>query len=135
MTSPADPLPIEDAPAPDPAASDEAAWAEVLAGWQEEERHRAYLARFSDLEGLAVAGRHYREVLAARPGDAIATRWRDEVVKRAMVQGLVAMPRAPRAPSAPRALVRAVVFVVALVLGAAAWWVASELGGAMGARP
>ena len=69
---------------------DAEAWAEVLAGWEDEARHRAYLARFDDLDGLAMAGGRYRGVLAARPGDPLAARFRDEVLRRAMAQGLAA---------------------------------------------
>ncbi len=72
---------------------DAEAWAEVLAGWEDEARHRAYLDRFGNLDGLAMAGGRYRAVLAARPGDPIAARFRDEVVGRAMAQGLAALPR------------------------------------------
>lgn len=92
--------------APDPAfatelAAEDAAWAEVLAGWDDEARHRAYLARFDDLDGLAAAGGRYRAVLAKRPGDAVAARFRDEVVRRAMAQGLASLPRSDA--SSPRA--------------------------------
>lgn len=73
--------------------SEAEAWAEVLAGWDDDERHRAYLARFADLEGLARAGARYREVLAARPADPVALRWREEVIRRATVAGLAAIPR------------------------------------------
>ncbi len=69
------------------------AWEEVVQGWDDEARHRAYLERQGGLEGLAVAGRRYREALDARPGDPIALRWRDEVVKRATVAGLALLPR------------------------------------------
>ena len=55
--------------------------------------HRAYLRRFTDLEGFAVAGGRYRAVLAERPGDAVALRMRDELVKRATVYGLATLPR------------------------------------------
>ncbi len=88
-------------PEPDAAAADAVAWAEVLAGWHDEARHRADLARFEELEGLATAGRRYRDALAARPGDAIAARFRDEVLKRAVAHGLAALPR--EAPGHPRA--------------------------------
>ncbi|HET8733856.1 MAG TPA: hypothetical protein VFM45_08795 [Anaeromyxobacteraceae bacterium] len=75
------------------------AWARVEAAWGDEAVHRAYLARFADLEGLAVAGGRYRAALDARPGDPLAARFREEVVKRATVQGLASLPRAaPRAP-------------------------------------
>lgn len=127
---------VEGAPARDVGLSaEEAAWAEVLRAWDDEARHRTYLARFPDLEGLAVAGWRYREILAARPSDATAVRWRDEVVKRAMVQGLVSLPRTAAPPRAPRTLVRAVVLAFALALGAAAWWVVRALGDLLGARP
>jgi hypothetical protein len=78
-----------DATAPEEAG----AWAEVLAGWGDEARHRAYLERFRDLEGLAVAGRRYREALLARPGDAVAARQRDEVLRRALALGFASLPR------------------------------------------
>ncbi len=113
---------------------EEAAWAELLRAWDDEACHRAYLARFSDLEGLAVAGRRYREVLAARPGDPVAARFRDEVVKRAMVQGLVSLPRTPPRARLPRPLVKALVYTAAAGLGAAAWYVISRLGSS-GAAP
>lgn len=103
------------------------AWAEVLAAWDDEERHRAYLARFTDLDGLAVAGRRYREALLARPGDAIAARFRDEVVRRAVAQGLATLPRGvpavARARSAARlaAVALAAALAVAALLAAGAW--------------
>ena len=83
-----------------PTSADQA-WAEVLARWDDEEAHRAFLERFADLDGLAEAGRRYREVLASRPGDAVATRWRDEILRRATAQGLAQLPRlGPPRPSA-----------------------------------
>jgi hypothetical protein len=117
------------------ASAEEAAWAEVLLAWDDEARHRAYLDRFRDLEGLAVAGRRYREVLTARPGDTIATRFRDEVVKRAMVRGLVSLPRPAPAAEKPRTIFRAVLVAVAVGLGAATWWMISRLGSLSGASP
>lgn len=111
-TSPSTPTrastPTPSAPTPTPASTptatpapgpgDDEDWAAVLAHWDDEEAHRAFLARFADLDGLAGAGRRYREALAQRPGDPVALRWRDEIVKRAMAQGLMRSPR----PSPPR---------------------------------
>jgi hypothetical protein len=123
-------------PPPEPNLPDEAAaWAEVLAAWQDEERHRAYLARFPDLEGLAAAGQRYREALAARPDDPVAARFRDEVVKRATALGLAAMPRIGPPREAPRGLVRALVFLAAVVLGAALVYVITRIGLFAGAAP
>lgn len=81
------------------------AWQAVLAAWEDESCHRAYLALFTDLDGLAAAGRRYRAVLSDRPDDAVALRWRDEVVKRATVAGLAALPRSrPALGGIPRRL-------------------------------
>lgn len=101
LAPPAPPDPEEEA--------EEAAWALVRAAWEDDGAHRAYLARFADLEGLARAGRRYRAVLAADPGDAVAARWRDEVVKRATVQGLANMPRTTPPRKLPRWVVWAAV--------------------------
>jgi hypothetical protein len=102
-------LAVAPPPEPDPAEEAEAAaWAAVVAAWDDEEAHRAYLARPLDLDGLALAGRRYRAVLAERPGDAIATRCRDEVVQRAMVQGLASIPRS--AP--PRRVLRWILIAI-----------------------
>jgi len=105
------PLPLGgDAAAPD--AGEDGAWRLVLSRWTDDDAHRAYLARFADLEALALGGRRYREVLQARPDDPVAARWRDEVIKRATVMGLAALPRTlppeARVPRWVRSLVIAV---------------------------
>src|SRR5512144_414453 len=126
-------------PPPEPSeaeAAEAAAWTEVLAGWEDEARHRAYLARFQDLEGLATAGRRYRDVLDARPDDAIAARFRDEVLKRAVAHGLASLPRA--APDLPRARLAVRVAagaVVGALLVAAVLMAARLLPFLSGARP
>jgi len=71
----------------------EAAWAEVRACWSDEAAHSGFLDRYPDLEGLAEAGRRYKAILDAAPDDAIAARWRDEIVKRATVVALAQLPR------------------------------------------
>jgi hypothetical protein len=120
---------------PESVSAEEASWAEVLLAWDDEARHRAYLAQFTDLEGLAVAGKRYRGVLAARPGDPVAARFRDEVVKRAMVQGLVALPRTAPPPQRRTTATRAAVVAFTVALGAATWWVVHRLGVLAGASP
>ena len=111
------------------------AWAEVLAGWDDEARHRAYLARFTDLDGLAAAGRRYRDALLARPGDAMAARQRDEVLRRAVAQGLATLPRP--LPGTPRVRTAARVAAVALLgaLAAAAVLALRSLAPHLGAAP
>ncbi len=111
------------------------AWAEVERAWKDEERHRAYLARFGDLEGLAVAGARYRGALAARPGDAAALRFRDEILRRATALGLGSAPRAgPERTRSPR-IARGAALAFALVLAAAAALAAFRLFSALGGRP
>jgi len=110
------------------------AWGEVLARWEDEGAHRAYLARFSDLEGLTQAGVRYREVLLARPDDSVAARWRDEIVKRAAVQGLAQLPRTQPPRQLGRGARRAL--LAALLAGAAlsvSWVLYRFLS--LGARP
>ena len=121
--------------APENVDAEQAAWAQVLLAWDDEARHRSYLDGFPDLEGLAVAGRRYRDALAEHPGDPIATRFRDEVLKRAMVQGLASIPRTAPPGRNPRTLVRAVLVAVVVALGAVAWWMVDRLRVVAGAVP
>ena len=120
------------APAPsDP--SEEEAWSLVLASWGDDATHRAYLARFTDLEGLAVAGARYRAVLAERPQDPAALRMREELLRRATVVGLASLPRTRRRelPVTARRLVQAAVVVFAAILV----WAVYRLVVVLGARP
>jgi hypothetical protein len=110
---------------PGAGASEAEAWARVLAAWGDEAAHRAYLAGFDDLAGMTVAGGRYRAVLAQRPDDRVAARMRDEVVKRATVYGLAAMPRTP-VPAANPAWKR-LRMGAALLFGAAAVWAVVQL--------
>jgi hypothetical protein len=96
------------------------AWDEVVRGWDDDARHRAYLERHGGLEGLALAGRRYREALEARPDDPVALRWRDEVVKRATVAGLALLPREkPFEARVPRWTRAAGLVVVGILLAVA----------------
>jgi hypothetical protein len=98
------------------------AWAEVEAAWERDEVHRAYLARLAGLEGLARAGGRYREALAARPGDDVARRWRDEVIRRAAAAALASAPREVPAPlRAPRWVGPAFLALLGVTVVALAW--------------
>ncbi len=132
MTSPDETL---RAPAPEQEADpgEAEAWARVVAAWADEAAHGAYLARFHDLAGLAVAGRRYRDAATARPGDPVAARFRDEVLRRATVQGFALLPRSAPAPARSAAL-RRLLFVVAAALLVAAVFVAFHLLVPPGAR-
>jgi hypothetical protein len=128
------PAAAEHETAPPGDGDEAAAWAEVEAHWNDEARHRAYLARFSDLEGLAAAGGRYRAALAARPRDPVAARFRDEVVRRAIAHGLASLPRsAPEHARGKVALrVAAAVVIAGLLLAAAV--MTSRLLPLLGAR-
>jgi hypothetical protein len=101
--------------APGEGAPETAAWADVVCAWDDEAAHRAYLARFADLDGLAIAGGRYRAVLEERPDDAMARRFRDEVLRRATAAGLALMPRPRPRSTLPRPVQ---VLLVALFLAA-----------------
>lgn len=104
------------------------AWDAVVASWEDEAVHRAYVARWPDLEGLARAGKRYRAVLAVRPDDPVARRWRDDIVKRATVQGLAQLPRTPPRAPLPRWVKLAIFSASSTVLGWLAWRAFELLG-------
>jgi hypothetical protein len=105
-----------------PGAGEEAAWAALRARWGDDGAHREFLSRVNDLDGLARAGARYREALSAAPGDVAAARGRDEVLRKAAVLGLAAVPRtAPPRPASPWAKRALVAAILLLLLGAAAW--------------
>ncbi len=107
MSEPADPTaPAPGAPPLTP-PSDEEAWSSVLGAWGDEAVHRAYLGRFTDLDGLAVAGGRYRAFLAERPQDPMALRMREELLRKATLLGLQSLPRS----GAPRRVRRAIIAV------------------------
>jgi hypothetical protein len=120
---------------PRPDVADAEAWARVVAAWQDDAVHGEYLARFHDLEGLAVAGRRYRDAARERPGDPVAVRWRDEVLRRATAHGFAQLPRSAPAPARRAALRRILVVIAAALLGAAAFAAFHILAGPPGARP
>jgi hypothetical protein len=121
VDDPTPPAPGE--PAPATGGDEPAAWAELLRRWGDPEAHRGYLARFPDLDGLTTAARRYREVLAARPGDAVALAMKAEIVKRATVVGLASLPRtAPSGLTGGRAKRWAVILLASWLGSAAAWF-------------
>ncbi len=124
MTEPADPRTGADPAAADP---EEAAWAELRARWQDDGAHRAFLGRFGDLAGLARAGARYREAIAASPDDPVARRWRDEVLRRAAVWGLAAMPRVRPPERSSRWVKLAAAWAAGAVAVAAAAWAVTSL--------
>lgn len=130
-SDPAAPGPISPA-APAPQPSEEEAWAAVLAAWGDEAAHRAYLARFQDLEALSIAGGRYKAVLAARRDDQMALRMRGEILKKATVFGLASLPRTPSpgVSASGRRLRR----FAALAFGSAAVWCVYKLVMLLGAR-
>src|SRR5512133_2575639 len=113
---------------------EEAGWARLRERWAEPEAHQEWLAGFVDVAGLARAGRRYRDALAANPGDPIAARGRDEVLKRATVQGLASLPRTPPAAPMPRWLKGAVVALLGIILATTLWWAARVAFSVLGMR-
>jgi hypothetical protein len=122
-------VPPEASPAHPLPSGEEEAWSALGDRWGDPEAHRAFLARFTDLEGLARTGARYREVLATRPGDRPAARARDEILRRATALALAEAPRpSVRAPLPPAVKWGVVALLAGTLLGAAAW-VAFTLAG------
>jgi hypothetical protein len=129
---PAAEAPSQATPAGQAAQATEAeAWAVVLAAWTDEGAHQRYLARFGDIEGLAVAGGRYKGVLDERPGDEVALRMRAEVLRKATAFGLASLPRTTP-PSASQSVKRTRL-AAALLLGAAAVWCLYKMFALLGA--
>ncbi|HET9555300.1 MAG TPA: hypothetical protein VFP50_20205 [Anaeromyxobacteraceae bacterium] len=130
MSAPTDPArPGEPAAAtPPPAApvDEPAAWAELQARWDDLAAHKAYLARFADLDGLTAAGRRYREVLATRPEDPQALAMKAEILKRATVVGLASLPRTTPTRLGDR-VPRWARWTIATWLGSAVAWLLYQL--------
>jgi hypothetical protein len=106
---------------------EDAAWAALQDRWTDEEAHREYLGRPWDLEGLAEAGRRYKAALDAAPEDAVARRWRDEVVRRATAVALAQIPRTRPPRQVSPGVRRAAVAAAALLLAALIGWVLLRL--------
>ena len=113
----------ETPPLASPAGLDEeGAWAELRARWDDPLAHRAFLTRCRDLDALARAGALYRAALQAEPDDPVAAAGRDEVLRKATVLGLAAVPRiAPPVPISPWVKRGVLAALAVLLLGAAAW--------------
>lgn len=110
------------------AAPDEpAAWGALQGRWDEPAAHRAYLDRFPDLDGLATAGRRYRDALAARAGDQVALAMKAEILKRATVVGLASLPRTPPPNPATGRWKRVAVLLLAAWLASALAWLLYRL--------
>jgi hypothetical protein len=101
---------------------EEAAWAGLRARWEDPLAHRDFLSRCGDLDALARAGARYRAALQERPDDPAAIAGRDEVLRKATVLGLAAVPRTePIAPVSPWARRGLLAVLAVLLLGGAAW--------------
>jgi hypothetical protein len=98
------------------------AWSQVEARWADPAAHRAYLDGCTDLDALAVAGRRYRAVLEARPGDAVALGMKAEILKRATVVGLAMLPRTPPPALAGGPWKRRLLLLLASSLASAGAW-------------
>jgi hypothetical protein len=112
---------------------EEEAWAGVLAAWGDEAVHLAYLAGLPDLVGMAAAGGRYRAVLESRPDDAMASRMREEILRRATALGLATLPRTPPRTTLP--LGRKLKLALGVCLGLVCAFAAFRLLALLGKRP
>lgn len=86
-------------------------WTSLESRWDDPDAHRRLLDRAAALDDLAALGRRYKERLDAHPGDAMAARARDELLKRATARLLVA----PSRPAASRVSGKNVLVAAALL--------------------
>lgn len=95
-------------------------WREVEAHWTEAERHVAFLSACVSSDVLAEAVRRYRLRAEQQPGDALASRFRDEATARLLATAELPLARteAARQPkdASAVALVVMVSFAVALAV-------------------
>jgi len=116
-----------DAPGTGAGRTEDEAWADLTARWSDEEAHRVYLSRFNDLAALAAAGSRYREALARTPGDPMALRWREELIRKATVLAMSQMPRTAPPRPVPPGLRRAILALLALASLSMVVWIATRL--------
>lgn len=114
--------------------TEDEAWADLVARWSDEEAHRAFLSGLNELGALAEAGRRYRDALARQPGDPVALRWRDELVRKATVLAMSQMPRTAPPRPVPPGVRRAILALLALATLAMVVFVATRLS-RLGALP
>ena len=108
---------------------EERGWETLRERWTDDAAHRDWLAGFTDLDGLARAGQRYRAVLLAQPGEPVAERWRDEILRRATALGLATLPRTAPPPPIPRWVTRAGVAVASALVAYALYRIIDALAG------
>lgn len=109
-------------------------WARVEASWTDPARHEAFLSACVSVEVLSEAVRRYRVRSEQAPGDALASRFRDDATTRLMAHAELP-PSSPREdagsslskPASPVTLVL-VVACLALFVGVLYWWLRHPLG-------
>lgn len=98
----------------------ESAWAKVLAEWEDERAHKAFVLLASSTGRLGEAGRRYREVQASDPARAeVAKRETDRILALAM-QNLATLKTEP--PRSSKAVLMAIAFAVMSALIVSALW-------------
>lgn len=84
-------------------------WVALLEDWSNDAQHKALLEQAAAGEELVAVGWLYRLALARTPGDARATRGRDEVLRRAALLQSVAQAPAPPPKAGQYVLIAALV--------------------------
>src|SRR5690349_15643527 len=97
----------------------EHAWQRVLAEWDDERAHRAFLTLASAAGRLAEAGRRYRELAERDPAKAASAQAQIDRITGLALQGLASLKTDP-APQRRKYLVIGIAFAVmsAMVLSA-----------------
>jgi len=106
----------------------EASWRALETTWTDAERHAAFLASCTSAEVLGEAVRRYRLKAEQAPGDALASRFRDDAVSRLMAHATLLPDLAPGdRPRRPSPVAIGAALVAVLGLGALVFWLLKHL--------
>ena len=123
--------PRASAPMTQPAADWlESGWQRVQASWDQSAAHERLLSEALARDDLASLGARYRGYLEAHPGDAMATRAREELLRRATAAMLTRLPReesgiGPAQARTVRNVVLGIFLLVTICVGA---WLIFRMG-------
>jgi hypothetical protein len=99
----------------------EHAWERVVAQWESEPAHKAFLTLASSTSRLAEAGRRYREVAEREPERAEVAKRQIERVTALAMQNLATLKSEPAPPSRKLLLVGIATVLTSLMLLSALW--------------
>ncbi len=99
----------------------EAAWQRVLAHWDDEGAHKAFLTLCASTDRLSEAGRRYREIRDRDPARAEAAKAQIDRIVGLAVQSLAALKTEPRTRSTKTKLLFVAMGMSGAIIATAIW--------------